>query len=58
MKYLDNWKTTLPGVIAILGVVSKWAVDGNVNPNDFNILWNDVLIVLTGVGLIAARDAK
>lgn len=47
-----NWKTTVLGVAAIIGVAAHWYATG-VAPNA-----NDLATILAGFGLVAAQDGK
>jgi hypothetical protein len=48
---LQKNKTTVAGVAAIVGIVAKIAATGHVD-------LNEIVAVLTGVGLIHAQDAQ
>lgn len=55
---LVNWKTTFTGIAAILGALGTVATDasnGNVDPTH---LWLAFTAIASGVGLVAAQDAK
>ena len=46
---LTNWKTTLPGILALLGVLwHSWQTK--------TLNWEDLQTALVGVGLIGAKD--
>lgn len=46
---LMNWKTTLPGILALLTVAwNAWQTK--------TISWVDLQAALVGVGLVAAKD--
>ncbi len=51
--FIENWKTSILGFAAIVAVVAKWVQAGQVDFNDFNSL----VAILTGAGLIVAKDA-
>ena len=56
---MKNWKTTAFGVIALVGVVCKTAVDmHNGKPLDFQELLVQLTGIAAGVGLIHAQDGK
>lgn len=46
---LANWKTTIPGVLTLLGVLYQAWSTKTVN-------WADLQAALIGLGLIAAKD--
>mgnify|MGYP003352800277 CR=1 FL=1 len=46
---LVNWKTTLPGVITLIGVVYQaWTTK--------TVDWQSLQAALVGIGLISAKD--
>jgi hypothetical protein len=48
---IRNWKTTLAGVGAIIGIVAKLMQGGSIGTEEITIL-------ITAVGLIAAKDSN
>lgn len=51
MRKIRNWKTTVAGLSAIFAVIAKIVSSGGID-------WaTDGPSVLTGIGLIAARDS-
>lgn len=46
---MRNWKTTLAGIVAIIGAIAKMLNAGAVATED-------IVAVVTGIGLIAAKD--
>ncbi len=56
-SFLANWKTTTAGAAAILGAladIATFAAQGQFTPH----LPTDLTAIVTGIGLIAAADAK
>jgi len=54
--FLKSWKSTFLGLAAIIAVLAKWVQAGHVDPNDLPSLYNDIIQILLGLGLIAAKD--
>jgi hypothetical protein len=50
-KYLDNWKTTSAGVVAIVSAIVMYT-------NDKTKVVEAVTLLLGGIGLILAGDAQ
>tara|TARA_R110000796_G_scaffold110396_1_gene221882 strand:- start:251 stop:409 length:159 start_codon:yes stop_codon:yes gene_type:complete len=48
---LKSWKTTVIGIVAILGLIYKGYTSGGFNASDF-------LILALGVGFIGAKEKK
>ena len=53
---IRSWKTTFLGVAAIIAVIAKWVQAGHIDPNDLPSLYSDIIQILLGIGLIAAKD--
>jgi hypothetical protein len=58
-----NWKTTLPGILAIIAVVGKIGLA--YRTKDFGAIFSngqelitDITVVLAGIGLIAAKASN
>jgi len=46
---LTNWKTTVPGIFALLSVLwNAWQTK--------TIDWNSLQVALVGIGLVGAKD--
>lgn len=52
MKLPNNWRTTLAGVAAIIGIAAKVATTGHFD------LALDGPAIAAGIGLIAAKDSN
>lgn len=54
---MENWKTTAAGAAAILGALTDMvtALSHGVITSDLTM---DITAIITGIGLIAAKDAK
>ena len=50
-KYLDNWKTTSAGIIAVVSAIVMYL-------NDKTKVVESVSLLLGGIGLIFAADAQ
>lgn len=50
-KYLDNWKTTSAGIVAVVSAIVMYV-------NDKNKIIEAVTLLLGGIGLILAADAQ
>jgi hypothetical protein len=55
---LENWKTTLGGAATILGALGDLAHQASTGSIDPNHAWLDLTAIASGVGLLAAQDAK
>jgi len=52
--FIENWKTSILGVAAIIAVIAKWVQAGQVDFSDFNSLAG----IIAGMGLIVAKDGN
>jgi len=52
--FIENWKTSILGVAAIVSVIAKWVQAGQVDFSDFNSL----AAIIAGMGLIVAKDGN
>jgi hypothetical protein len=50
-KYLDNWKTTSAGIVAVVSAIVMYT-------NDKTKVIEAVTLLLGGIGLIFAADAQ
>ncbi len=56
-RYLKNWRTTTLGAGAIMTALADFLTQLASNDWDFTRLQADLLGLITGVGLVFARDA-
>ena len=53
-SFIENWKTSILGLAAIVSVIAKWVQAGQVDFSDLNSL----IGIIAGMGLIAAKDGS
>lgn len=58
MHALTNWKTTVAGVAAILGAAADALTQVSTGHVDPTRLYGDAIAVVTGWGLIVAKDGN